>query len=79
VSMEKLYKRFQERAFTLLRVLLSSMPEAVAYLRRQIKRIIPACIKERQRSRLTTLEILESQWDPALELQRPVAKKKPAA
>ena len=71
VSMEKLYKRFQERAFTLFRMLLFSVLEAVAYLRDQIKRIIPACLKGRQRSRLTTLEILEAQCDPMLELQRP--------
>jgi hypothetical protein len=29
VSMEKFYKRFQERAFTVLSLLLSSVPEAV--------------------------------------------------
>lgn len=78
VSMEKLYKRFQERAFTLLRLLLSDVLEAVAYLREQIKRIIPACLKERQRSRLTTLEILEAQYDPMLEIVEPAVKKQAA-
>jgi hypothetical protein len=71
VSMEKLYKRFQERAFTVFRLLLSSVLEAVAYLRDQIKRIIPACLKDRQHSRMTTLEILEAQCDPMLEIAEP--------
>ena len=71
VSMEKLYKRFQERAFSLLRVLLSSVLDAVVYLRDQLKRIIPVCLKERQRSRMSTLEILEAQCDPILELDQP--------
>ena len=71
VSMEKLYKRFQERAFTVLGLLLSSVPEAVAYLRDQIKRIIPACLKGRQPTRMTTLEILEAQRDPMLEIEEP--------
>ena len=59
VSMDKLYKRFQERAFGLFRLLLSSLSEALAYLRKQIELIIPACLKGRQRSRLTTLETLD--------------------
>jgi hypothetical protein len=71
VSMDKLYKRFQERAFTLLRLLLSSVLEAVAYLRDQITSIIPTCLKNRQRSRLTTLEILEAQCDPMLHYSQP--------
>jgi hypothetical protein len=71
VSMEKFYKRFQERAFTVLSLLLSSVPEAVAYLRDQIKRIIPACLKGRQPTRMTTLEILEAQRDPMLEIEEP--------
>ncbi len=71
VSMEKLYKRLQERAFTLLGLLFSSVPEAVAYLRDQIKRIIPACLKGQQPTRMTTLEILEAQRDPMLEIEEP--------
>ncbi len=69
VSMEKLYKRFQERAFTILGFLLSSVTEAVAYLRDQVKCIIPGCLKERQPTRLTTLEILEAQCDPLLVIE----------
>lgn len=78
VSMEKLYKRFQERAFTLLRLLLCDILEAVVYLRGQIKRIIPACLKDRQRSRLTTLEMLEAQYDPMLEIMEAAVKKQAA-
>ena len=78
VSMDKLYKRFQERAFTLLRLLISSVLEAVVYLHDQLKRIIPACLKDRQRSRLTTLEILDAQCDPMLEIEEPEMRK-PAA
>ena len=74
VSMDKFYKRFQERAFTLFRTLLVSVPQAVGYLRTQIKRIIPDCLKERQRSRMTTLECLEAQCDPQLKIEVPSMK-----
>ena len=69
VSIDKLYKRFQERAFTLLRLLLASVLDAVEYLRDQIKRIIPACLKERQLSRMTTLGCLEAMCDPVLQVE----------
>ena len=71
VSMDKFYKRFQERAFTLLHRLFASFLDAVGYLHDQIKRIIPACLKERQRSRMTTLECLEAECDPMLEIEVP--------
>ena len=48
VSMEKLYKRIQERAFTLMRMLLADVRKALAYLRSVLARVIPACLKERQ-------------------------------
>ena len=66
VSMDKLYKRLQERAFTLLRLLLSSLFEALHFLSDQLKFLIPTCLKDRQPSRPTTLEILEAQFDPSL-------------
>jgi hypothetical protein len=74
VSMDKLYKRIQERAFTLLGKLLYSVNQAVAYLENQIKHIIPACLKERQKLRMTTLEILESLRDPLLKSEKPAIK-----
>ena len=75
VSMDKLYKRFQERAFTLLRLLIANVCDAFEYLRTQIRQIIPACLKSRQRSRLTTLEMLEAQCDPMLSANQFAAKK----
>jgi len=69
VSMEKLYKRFQERAFTLMRMLLASVADAIVYLRAQLTKLIPVCLKDRQPSRLTTLECLEAQCDPMLDIE----------
>ena len=66
VSMEKFYKRFQERAFTLFCLLLRSFREAIAYLDGQINRFINVCFKHRQPSRMTTLETLEFQVDPKI-------------
>ena len=57
------------------RLLLASVLDAVGYLRDQLKRIIPACLKERQRSRMTTLECLEAQCNPVLDIEVPVMKK----
>ena len=68
VSMEKLYKRVQERAFSLHTILLSSLSHALAYLRQELKIIIPSSLKIPQPSRLTTLQILELQWDPMLDI-----------
>ena len=75
VSMDKLYKRFQERAFTLFRLLLVSIRDALGYLRDQIRRLIPQCLKERQRSRMTTLGCLDAQCDPALPVHAPAMRK----
>ncbi len=73
--MEKLYKRFQERAFTLMRMLLASVREALTYLRSQLSLIIPASLKERQRSRPTSLECLEAHHDPRLAIENTSVKK----
>lgn len=59
LSMEKLYKRFQERAFIILDLLLVSLQKAIAYLQEEIPRLIKNCMKSRQRSRRSTLEIIE--------------------
>jgi len=74
VSMEKLYKRLQERVFTLLGILLRSVTKAIEYLWKEVRRIIPACLKRRQPSRLSTLEILEAQHDPKLEIHEPAER-----
>jgi len=59
LSMEKLYKRIQERAFIILNLLLISLQKVVIYLREEIPRLIKNCVKSHQRSRKSTLEILE--------------------
>ena len=74
ISMEKLYKRFQERAFMLMRMLLASVDEAIAYLCAEISVFIPVCLKDRQLSRLTTLECLEAQCDPMLDIKESATK-----
>lgn len=59
LSMEKLYKRFQERAFIILDLMLVAIEKAIAYLRDEIPRLIKNCMKSRQRSRRSTLEIIQ--------------------
>ena len=59
VSMDKLYKRIQERAFIILRIILISVSKACDYLAAEIPRLIKNCMKSQQLSRKTTLEILE--------------------
>ena len=75
LSLEKLYKRFQERAFSLLHQLRRATAQAVAYLAREIACLLPFCLKGKQRSRMTTLEMLEVGWDPALEIRDESGKK----
>lgn len=75
VSMEKLYKRIQERAFTFMRTLLANVGEAIEYLRTQLTILIPLCMKDRQPSRPTTLECIEAQCDPRLNFDLYVAQK----
>jgi hypothetical protein len=58
ISMEKLYKRIQERLFCFMRLLLDSIKKAVLFLATEIKRILPNCRKLKQKSRFTTLESL---------------------
>lgn len=59
VSFDKLYKRIQERAFSLLQNILISIYTTVKQFLREINRLAIACIKTRQPSRKTTLELLE--------------------
>jgi hypothetical protein len=60
VSFDKLYKRIQERMFSFFHDLLTSAAaEAVNKFILEIKRLGLSCIKTRQRSRKTTLELLE--------------------
>jgi len=59
LSMEKLYKRIQERAFIILDLLLNSLQRAIGYLQTEIPRLIKSCLKLKQSSRRSTLEIIE--------------------
>lgn len=59
VSMDKLYKRIQERAFIILGLLLKSPDTAIKYLESEMESLLKNCLKNKQRSRRTTLEILE--------------------
>ena len=59
VSFDKLYKRIQERAFSLLQSILHNVVAAVKQFLREINRLACSCIKTRQPSRKTTLELLE--------------------
>ncbi|MCF7855585.1 MAG: hypothetical protein K9N51_12360 [Candidatus Pacebacteria bacterium] len=58
LSMEKLYKRIQERAFTLLGLLLAFVAQAIAYFTKELQHIARRCLKSTQPSRPTTLEML---------------------
>lgn len=59
ISMEKLYKRLQERAFSLLTLMLSSIRKAIACLDKELKHIVRHCLKSTQPSRPTTLELID--------------------
>lgn len=59
VSFDKLHKRFQERAFLLLRQCLTSLASACRFLRSEIPRMLNACFKAHQHSRQTTLQRLD--------------------
>jgi len=59
VSMDKLYKRIQERAFIILQFILTSFSKACDYLASEIPLIIKNCVKTHQLSRKTSLERIE--------------------
>lgn len=59
LSMEKLYKRMQERAFVILNLLLTSVQKATSYLQEEIPRLTKNCLKSHQRSRRSTLELIQ--------------------
>ena len=69
ISMDILYKRLQERAFTLSQMLLDSVRKSVTYLSMELLRILSHCMKAKQKSRPTSLEWLEyplipGSWKP---------------
>ena len=66
ISLAKLYKRLQERAFTLFQLAISSWALAMGYLSQELEKVLRHCRKHRQRSRMTTLEMLEAGFDSKL-------------
>ncbi|MDR4485758.1 MAG: hypothetical protein R3B95_21640, partial [Nitrospirales bacterium] len=62
----KLYKRLQERAFLLSQLVMRSEAQAMAYLSQELETLLRHCRKHRQRSRMTTLDMLEAGVDPNL-------------
>ena len=66
ISLAKLYKRLQERAFLLAQFVMGSWTQARGYLSKELEKILRHCRKHRQRSRMTTLEMLEAGVDPHL-------------
>jgi len=66
ISLEKLYQRLQERAFQLAQQLIISFSQGRAHLIRELEPLLRHCTKQSQRSRMTTLEMLEARVDPKL-------------
>ena len=66
ISFEKLYKRLQERAFQFAQWLIASFSQGMAHLARELEPLLKHCTKQSQRSRMTTLEMLEDRVDPKL-------------
>jgi hypothetical protein len=59
ISMDKLYKRIQERAFILMGLLCTSLAKAVSFLTKELNRLMKNCRKLNQKSRPTTLQALD--------------------
>lgn len=59
ISMEKLYKRIQERMFIFMKLMLVSLRKALSYLHRELMGLLKNCRKLKQISRSSTLERLE--------------------
>ncbi|MEZ4420959.1 MAG: transposase [Nitrospirales bacterium] len=57
ISLAKLYKRLQERAFLLSQLVMRSEAQAMAYLSQELETLLKHCRKHRQRSRMTTLDM----------------------
>jgi hypothetical protein len=63
LSFDKLYKRVQERAFAVLAQLIVSVQMAAHYIATELRNVVMNCLKLKQHSRQTTLEMLaETRW-----------------
>jgi hypothetical protein len=68
LSFDKFYKRFQERAFAILTQLLVSVQKAAQYLAAEIRTVAMNCLKLKQRSRQSTLEMLAGNTKKRVEM-----------
>ena len=68
LSFDKFYKRFQERAFAILIKLLVSVQKAAQYLAAEIRIVATNCLKLKQRSRQSTLEMLAGNMEKRVEM-----------
>ena len=59
ISMNKLYKRIQERAFIMMGKLLTSLSEAIEYFASELIRLMKNCRKLKQKSRPSSLQSLD--------------------
>lgn len=60
LSFDKLWKRVQERALTLLQASLNSLNQFIRGFLRELPKLLKGCLKCRQPSRLTSLELLDT-------------------
>jgi hypothetical protein len=68
LSFDKFYKRFQERAFAILAQLLVSVQKAAQYLAAELRTVAANCLKLKQLSRQSTLEMLEGTRTDKIEM-----------
>ena len=66
ISLAKLSTRLQERPFLLAQFMRGSEAQAMGYLSQELETLLRYCRKHRQRSRVTTREMLEAGFDPKL-------------
>lgn len=70
LSMDKFWKRIQERAFNFANILRKGIEKLITYLYNEINFLIKNCIKLRQQTRNTSLERLENiEYSKAYELK----------
>lgn len=69
ISMDKLYKRIQERAFILMGLLCTSVLKAASFLAEELNRLMKNCRKLNQKSRPTTLQMLDRNISPCLSVE----------
>jgi hypothetical protein len=68
LSFDKFFKRLQERAFAILTQLLVSVQKAAQYLAAEVRTVATNCLKLKQRSRQSTLEMLDGNTEAKVEM-----------